>query len=182
MRSPLLVTASALLLAACQRATSPSPAAPAASAASNQVAAGNVAAGNSVVTAVPVLQLTGTSAVALGQAVTPLTTATETTIDPGAGFRVELPVALGDARLSLLDAGDAMVPSTGSREVGQATLLALKPSAALPRGAHLRLRVDGAATRELHGADGRRFAPLEWPVMVSGDAEPRPGSARKGKR
>jgi hypothetical protein len=152
------------------------------SANSNQVASGNVAAGNSVVTPPPLLQLTGTSAVALGKGVTPLSAATETTIEPGASFRVELPVALGDARLSLLDAGDAMLPSAGAREVGQATLLTLKPAAALSPGSRLRIRVDGAATRELHGADGRRFAPLEWPVLVSGDAEARPGTARKGKK
>jgi hypothetical protein len=174
MRSPLLVSVNLLLLTACQGASSP-PAVPAADA----VAAGNIAASNAISQPPPVLELKGTSAVAVGHQTSSLSQAAETPVEPGSSFRVELPVALADARLSLLDAGDAMVPSSGAREVGQATLLTLKPAVALPPGAHLRLRIDGSATRELHGADGRRFVPLEWPVLVTGDAEPARGAARR---
>jgi hypothetical protein len=178
MRPPLLLALPALALAACQ-APAPAPTGPVATAVT---AAGNVAAANAIAPTPPVLELRGTSAFALAPAASPLTSAVETTVEPGAGFRVELPLALADARLSLLDAGDAMVPATGSREVGQATVLSLKPTSPLLPGARLRLRVDGAATRELHGADGRRFAPLEWPLLVAGDPEPRRGVERKGKR
>jgi hypothetical protein len=178
MRSPLLLALSALALAAC-RAPSPTASGPDAA---NAVASGHVAAANALALPPPVLELKGTSAFATGQPPSTLSLATETTVEPGSSFRVELPVALADARLSLLDASDAMVPSTGSREVGQATLLALRPTSPLPPGARLRLRVDGVATRELHGADGRRFAPLEWLVLVAGDLEPTRGAARKGLR
>ena len=75
-----------------------------------------------------------------------------------------------------------MVPSSGSREVGQATVLALTPAAPLAAGARLRLRVDGAATRELQAADGRRFAPLEWSVVVTGAPEPKKAAGRKARR
>jgi hypothetical protein len=175
MRSSDLIAPLALLLAACQPQSPATGTTPAADA----VAVGNVAAVNAVALPPPVVELKGTSAVATGQPPSTLSLAVETTIEPGSSFRVELPVALADARLSLLDAGDAMVPSAGSREIGQATLLTLKPAVALPPGAHLRLRIDGAATRELHGADGRRFAPLEWSVLVTGDAEPARGAARR---
>lgn len=175
MRRPSLLLFPALALAACQP-QSPAAGSPAAA---NTVAGGNVASVNAVALPPPVLELKGTSAVATGQTPSSLTLAAEAIIEPGSSFRVELPVALAVARLSLLDAGDAMVPSTGSREVGQATLLTLKPTSALPPGAHLRLRVDGATTRELHGADGRRFAPLEWPVLVAGDADPVRGAVRR---
>jgi hypothetical protein len=178
MRSPLLLALTLLSLAAC-RAPAPVEGGPEAA---NTIAAGNVAASNVVAAPPPVLELKGTSAFAIGQPPSTLSLATEATVAPGSSFRVELPVALPDARLSLLDASDAMVASTGSREVGQATLLTLKPSAELPPGARLRLRVDGAASLELHGTDGRRFAPLEWPVLVAGDPEPVRGSARRKLR
>ncbi len=179
MRSPLLLALAALSLAAC-RPPAPVDAGPAA--AGNSAAAGSVAAGNAVALPPPVLELKGTSAFAIGQPPSTLSLATETTVAPGSTFRVELPVALADARLSLLDGSDAMVPSTGEREIGQATLLTLKPAAGLPPGARLRLRVDGAATLELHGADGRRFAPLEWPLLVTGEPEPARGAARRKLR
>jgi hypothetical protein len=178
MRSPLLLALTGLWLAAC-RAPVPVDAGPAAG---NTAAAGSVAAGNVVAATPPVLELKGTSAFAIGQPPSTLSLAAETVVAPGSSFRVELPVAIPDARLSLLDASDAMVPSTGSREVGQATLLTLQPAVEPPPGARLRLRVDGAATLELHGADGRRFAPLEWPLLVAGDPEPVRGDARRKLR
>ena len=177
MRLPLLLALPALTLA-CQAAPPASPG----PAVANVAAAGNVETANAIAQPAPALELKGTSAFATGQAATPLVATAETAVEPGAGFRVELPQALADARLSLLDAGDAMVPATGTREVGQATLLTLRPAVALLPGARLRLRVDGAATRELHHADGRRFAPLEWPVLVAGDPEPRKSPARKGRK
>lgn len=166
--------------AACQ-GTSPAPAAPAA--APGGVAAGHVAGTNTVPAPPPILELRGTAALALvGATITPLDGGSETTVSPRATFRVELPPSLADARVSLLDAGDAMLPCSGTREVGQATVLALTPASPLPPGAHLRLRVDGVATRELHAADGRRFGPLEWQVVVAGETEPRKSPGRKAKR
>jgi hypothetical protein len=180
MRSPLLLALAAFALAACQAPPPPSdPVAPTAPGpgTANAVAAGNVVTATPVALPAPVLELRGTSAFAAGKSsTTPLPPGTETTVEPGSSFLVELPVALPDARLSLLDGADGMVPSTGTREVGQATVLRLTPAAGLAPGARLRLRVDGASTRELHGADGRRFAPLEWPVQVAGEPVPARGS------
>jgi len=181
---PRLLPALALALAAasCQAGSGP-PAPEGAAAGANATAAGNLAAASAVAAPPPVLELRGTAAFAMaGAASTPLEAGVETGVDPRSTFRVELPTALADARLSLLDGGDALVPCSGSREIGQATVLTLAPASALAAGARLRLRIDGAATRELHGADGRRFAPLEWPVVVAGEALPRKPAARKGTR
>ncbi len=179
MRSPAGLALLALL-AACQGGSG-TPAGPVAG--PSAVAQSGVAASNEVAAPAPVLELTGTAAFATsGTGTTSLQAGSETGVDPRSSFRVELAAAFPDARLSLLDAGDAMVPASGTREVGQATLLTLAPTAALPAGARLRLRVDGAATRELHGADGRRFAPVEWPVLVAGEPPDRKPPGRKGKR
>jgi hypothetical protein len=176
----LALTALALGLAACQGA-GPAPAPPAAAA--NAVAAGHVAASNTIQAPPPLLELKGTAALAVvGAVLTPLDAGHENAVDPRATFRVELPLSLADARLSLLDGADAMLPCSGAREVGQATLLALTPAAPLAPGARLRLRVDGAATRELQASDGRRFRPLEWVVVVAGEVEPRKGPGKRGKR
>ena len=182
----LALPALALLLAACQD-TGPAMAPPASGA--STVAAGNAAANgiaaatNAIPAPPPIVALPGAVALATsGSASTTLVAGSETAVDARSSFRVELPMPLPDARLSLLDGGDAMVASTGSREVGPATVLALTPAAALTAGARLRLRVDGAATRELQAADGRRFAPLEWPVVVAGAPGPKQAAGRKGKR
>jgi hypothetical protein len=165
----------ALGLAACQGG-GPAPGGPPAGGVT--VAAGNASATNVLPGPPPILRLPGTAAFATGGPTgAPLAVGVETTVEPRTGFRVELPVALADARLSLLD-GDAMVASSSAREVGQATVLTLVPAAPLAPGARLRLRVDGVATRELHAGDGRRFEPLEWPVAVSGAPAPRPARRR----
>jgi hypothetical protein len=71
-----------------------------------------------------------------------------------------------------------MVAATGSREVASDTLLVLRPAAPLRPGASYRLRVDGAATRELHEPKGTLRAPLELVVMAAGA----PAAQRSGGR
>jgi len=93
-------------------------------------------------------------------------------VDAAARFEVELAGTLSDARLVLLDSQDAIVPATGSREVGQATRLVLAPSAPLTPASRYVLRVDGAATREVHDGQGRAYAPLALAVIVAGDPPP----------
>jgi hypothetical protein len=177
----LALAALAWVLPACQDA-GPATARPAPVA--SAVAAGNAAAATTAIPAPPpVVDLTGAVALAaVGSTSTALVAGSETAVDPRSRFRVELPLPLPDARLSLLDGGDALVPSTGSRETGQTTVLALTPAAALAAGARFRLRVDGAATRELQAAEGRRFAPLEWPVVVAGAPAPRKAAGKRGPR
>jgi len=177
MRSPAPLALPALALAGCLRACyGPATPAPA-------EAPGAVAAVNATPTPPPVLDLEVISALASSGLVTVhLAARGETAVEPRAIFRVELQVPLADARLSLLDAGDALVASAGTREIGAATILTLTPAVALPAGARYRLRVDGAASRELQAADGRRFAPVEWPVVVAGEPPAKKSPPSKAKR
>lgn len=104
------------------------------------------------------------------------------TVDPGATFRVVLKGSYPEARLSLLDGGDAMVAGAGAREVGTQTTVTFQPDAPLkPAGAY-RLRVDGATTRELRDAAGAARAPAEFPVLVAGEPPPEPKASRKRTR
>lgn len=117
-------------------------------------------------------------------ATTALTPGTQTTVDPAATFRVVLQGAFPDARLSILDPGDAMLAAGGAREVGATTALTLQPAAPLRPGTAYRLRVDGATTRELRAADGTPRAPVELPLLAAGDPpeEPRRKPAKKPRR
>jgi len=173
----LALLAQALALAGCLRAC-PGPATP-----GSAEAPGAVAAVNATPTPPPVLDLEVISALASSGLVTVhLAARGETSVEPRATFRVELPVPLADARLTLLDGGDALVASAGTREIGPATILTLTPAVALPAGARYRLRVDGAAVRELQAADGRRFSPVEWPVVVAGEPPAKKSPPSKAKR
>jgi hypothetical protein len=114
--------------------------------------------------------------------VTPLRADVVSTIDPGATFRVALRGALPDARLSLLDPGDAMVAGSGAREAGATTVLTFQPAAPLQPAVQYRLCVDGAATREVPAADGTPRAPVELPLLVAGDPAPSRPAARPKRR
>ena len=115
---------------------------------------------------------------------TTLAAGTQTTVDPAATFRVVLQGTFPDARLSILDPGDAMLPAGGAREVGPTTTLTLQPSAPLRPGTAYRLRVDGATTREVKAKDGTPRTPVELPLLAAGDPpeEPKRKPARKPKR
>ncbi|MBK9517181.1 MAG: hypothetical protein IPO09_07450 [Anaeromyxobacter sp.] len=105
------------------------------------------------------------------------------TVDPPATFRVRLRGAYPEARLSLLDPGDAMVASGGAREVaGAVTTVTLQPAAPLKPGASYRLRVDGATTREVRAADGTSRAPVEFPLLITGEAQPEPKPKARPRR
>jgi hypothetical protein len=104
----------------------------------------------------------------------------QVTVDPGATFRVLLKGTYREARLSLLDAGDAMQPSAGAREAGPVTTVTLQPAAPLKPGASYRLRVDGATARELRSTDGATRAPVEFSIMAAG--EPPPETRAKPKK
>ncbi len=114
-----------------------------------------------------------------------LATAGENVVAAGATFEVELSMRADDARLVLLDARDALVPATATREVGAATLLTLAPAAPLAPGSRYALRVDGAVAREFHDAGGRAFSPLTHPLLVAGTTpsppEPRSKPKRRGR-
>jgi hypothetical protein len=117
----------------------------------------------------------------------PLGSGEETVVDAGATFRIEIAGALPDARLVLLDAADAIVPASGTREVGAASTFTLAPSAPLVPGSRYALRLDGARTRELHDGSGRAFAPLSLAILVAGEPPPKaeakaPTKKKRAKR
>lgn len=112
-----------------------------------------------------------------------LSASTEAIVDPASSFRVVLPGRSDDARLSLLDGADALVPATAAREVGEQTVLSVTPRQPLTPAAHYLLRIDGVRTRNLHDTAGRAAAPVELPMVAAGTPpEPPRKSVRKRRR
>jgi hypothetical protein len=103
---------------------------------------------------------------------TALTATGESVVDSAATFEVELEPRLADARLVLLDAADAHVPAQDVREIGATTRLTLAPEKPLVPAARYVLRADGAASREMHDADGRAYAAVAFAILVAGDPPP----------
>ncbi len=115
----------------------------------------------------------------------PLSLEDETVVDPATVFRVELAAEISDGRIVLLDAADAMVPATGTREVAATTRFTLTPASPLVPGSRYVLRLDGARTRELKDVAGVALAPVSLKVLVAGEPpkpEPAPKPAPKRKR
>jgi hypothetical protein len=115
---------------------------------------------------------------------TALSVTAETVVDPAATFDIELAPRLPDARLVLVDPADAHVAAKDVREVAATTRFTLAPLAPLVPGSRYLLRVDGAAVREMHDADGHAFAPIGFPILVAGTPpppEPKP-APRKRRR
>ena len=126
----------------------------------------------------PPVELVEAQALVPGAA-TALRPGEQITVDPGATFRVVLKGTFPEARLSLLDGADAMLPSAGGREAGPSTTVTLQPAAPLRPGAAYRLRLDGATTRELKAADGTLRAPVELPILAAGEPPPEPKAKAK---
>ncbi|WP_176064908.1 hypothetical protein [Anaeromyxobacter diazotrophicus] len=119
----------------------------------------------------------------VGSQVTPLAREGATLLDPGATFELEVAVHLADGRLSLRDEVDAMVASTGTTELGEGTSrYRLAPDEPLRPGSRYTLHLDGAVTRELHGADGHAFAPLALQLKTSGERPAPPPRKKRGSR
>jgi hypothetical protein len=117
-------------------------------------------------------------------ATVPLTPSEEAVVDAGARFRVELGLALR-ARLVLLDARDAHVTGTATRETGATTVLELTPEPALRPGSKYLLRVEGVDGGPIRADDGTTFATVSVPVIVAGEPpppEPVKKPARKRRR
>lgn len=111
----------------------------------------------------------------------PLSPDGETVVDPVSSFELELGGRLTDARLVLIDGADAHVPAAASREVGATTRFLLRPAAPLVPGSRYVLRVEGAATSDLHDAAGRAYAPRAFTLLVAGTPPP-PEPKRRPKR
>jgi hypothetical protein len=94
---------------------------------------------------------------------------------------VVLPGRSEDARLSIVDGTDALVVGSGTREVGQQTILTVAPRQPLTPAARYLLRVDGAGARDLHDAAGRAAGPVELQLVVAG-SPPEPVKRKSGGR
>ena len=103
-------------------------------------------------------------------------------VDPGSTFEVRLPFAARGARLVLLDARDAMVPSSADAEVGTTSRFTLVPLEPLPPGSRHVLRLEGLENRLVISDDGRTFEPLVAPFRVAGEPPPAPPRKAKKKR
>jgi hypothetical protein len=104
-------------------------------------------------------------------------------VDPASSFRVEVAARIPDARLSLLDAQDAVVPADGTAEVAGTSRFSLAPIARLRPGSRYTLRLDGALGREIHDAQGRAFLPASFALRTAGDPPaPPPARKRRGAR
>jgi hypothetical protein len=103
-------------------------------------------------------------------------------VDPGSAFEVRLPFAARGARLVLLDARDAMVPSSADAEVGATSKFTLVPLEPLLPGSRYVLRLEGLESRLVKSDDGRSFEPLAAPFRVAGEPPAAPPKKAKKKR
>jgi hypothetical protein len=130
----------------------------------------------------PVLPTTAVEA-RLGDNVVAIAPDASALIEPAASFEVRLPIAVRGARLVLLDARDAVVPSNESAEVGgSASRFTLVPMEPLTPGSRYVLRVEGLDSRLVRSVDGRAFEPLAIPFRVAGEPPPAPPKKAKKKR
>jgi hypothetical protein len=89
-------------------------------------------------------------------------------------FEVAVSVRAPEARLQLLDARDAVVPSSGSTVVAEETRFSLAPDEPLRPGAEYSLRLEGLRASAVTTADGRTFQPLALRLRVVGATPPSP--------
>jgi hypothetical protein len=131
----------------------------------------------------PVAQLPLRAAVARsGESEVALAASEPTVVPTGASFRVEVEASIPDGRLSLRDEQDAMVPTSGSTEVGAlATVFLLAPEAPLQPGTVYTLHLDGADRHEPVDRTGRRYRPAVLAIKTAGERPP-PVAKRKTRR
>lgn len=103
-------------------------------------------------------------------------------IEPRTTFRAEVSARLEGARLSLLDARDAMVAADGTTEAAATTRFTLTPAAPLRPGSSYTLRLDGAEGRLLRDEGGRAFEPVSLALRVSGEPPAPPRRTRRPRR
>jgi len=104
----------------------------------------------------------------------------ESKVDPRATFRIDAGAPLADARLVLYDAAEALVPAAEASEIGSGICrLRLAPSRPLRPGARYVLRLEGAAGSEIHDLAGKRYRPLTFTVITTGEAEGAPAKRRR---
>jgi hypothetical protein len=119
----------------------------------------------------------------LGAIAVPLSGPGSEPIDPASAFEVRLRLRTRGARLVLLDAQDALVPSTSESEVADGrsryTLVPLEP---LRTGSRYVLRLEGVESRQVLSDDGRPHEPLAVAFLVSGEPPAKAAPPKKGQK
>ncbi len=105
-----------------------------------------------------------------------------TSVEPTSSFEVRVGAPLRSARLVLLDAQDAMVPSVSDIEIGSETVVTLVPDDVLRPGSTYLLRVEGISGRLLASDGGKSFEPAGFPLQTTGTAPPKAPPKKSGKR
>ncbi len=119
----------------------------------------------------------------LGTIAVPLSGPGAEPVDPAATFEVRLPIGTRGARLVLLDAQDALVPSSSESEIAAGrsryTLVPIEP---LRSGSRYVLRLEGVESRQVISDDGQAHEPIAVAFLVSGDPPPKPAPPKKGQK
>ncbi|HSM91961.1 MAG TPA: hypothetical protein VLT47_03680 [Anaeromyxobacteraceae bacterium] len=126
--------------------------------------------------------LAAAEAIEAGGAHVDLAPGIEAIVEPSSTFRVVLPGRSEDARLSLLDAAENLVPSKTTREVGAETILTVAPVQPLVPASRYLLRLEGARARDLHDAAGKAAGPVELRLVVAGTPPAPEKKATKRRR
>lgn len=180
-----------LLVAGCERALPPAPVAAAADAGPADTASplpvGTAAVSSPGLTAISSGAGPGAlpvdSAQALeGEGAAALDAQQVAIVGPTATFQVRVAVPAREARLVLEDAQGALVPATGSTEVGAGAAYELKPTEPLLPGGSYVLRLEGLASRSVQDAAGRSYQPLSFRLRVTGKEEPPPPRRKRTHR
>ena len=111
-----------------------------------------------------------------------LSASAENVVDPASTFRIDVPVALAEVRVVLLDAGGDHVPATSTREVSDTTRFDLAPAKPLVPASRYVLRVEGASGSDVRGADGTAYAPATIGLVAAGSPPPREPPRKKRRR
>jgi hypothetical protein len=119
----------------------------------------------------------------LGTIAVPLSGPAAEPVDPASTFEVRLPLGTRNARLVLLDAQDALVPSSSESDIGggrsRYTLVPVEP---LRTGSRYVLRIEGIGSRQVVSDDGRPHEPLAVTFLVAGAPPPKLTPPKKGQK
>jgi hypothetical protein len=101
---------------------------------------------------------------------------------PDANFVVEIQAQMKDVRLSIVDAIDSVVPSTGTVELGLPTRLTVRSKEPLRPGTQYALKIDGHTGTRPSDSSGGTYSAISIKLLIMGDAVPEPEPPKKKSR